>query len=82
MSTSAKRKQAVDQELHGLNAIATVSLAGVWRLGQEEVIHAADTRRRIPDARGDAASQDRGEKHLRIVSHLMGALNDVKATLW
>ena len=82
MSAGTERQQAVDQELHSLNAIATVSLAGVRCLGQQEVVHSADARRRIPDASRDPTSQDRGQKHLRIVRHLMGALDDVKATLW
>ncbi|GAN75356.1 hypothetical protein Apmu_0334_03 [Acidiphilium multivorum AIU301] len=75
-------KQVVDQEFHRIGAIAHRGAAAGLRMGiagQEEMIHPAHGRARIPEAGGDARSENRAQDGFRIVFDPMLALHDVDA---
>ncbi|KAL0571282.1 hypothetical protein ABG067_009360, partial [Albugo candida] len=73
----------VDQQLHRMDAVAhhIVTMDGMLGSGlaEQEVVHPADMRDRIEQARGDARSQQRGDHDVGLGDHGVLALNDRQA---
>ena len=78
----AAPQQAVDEKLHEMDAIGLARRAARPRRflsRQQEMIHAADARDRIAQARGDAGAKQRRQHHIGIVADIIFALDDMNA---
>jgi hypothetical protein len=79
LAASAVAQEIIDQKLHQMNAVTLrrARLRSIVGSGQEEVVHAADLRLGIAQARGDARAENRREHDPRVVGYAIFPLHDM-----